>query len=328
MSRSRTLAAISAAALAAGVTTKLVERRVLRAMDRVEPPTDWSSPPRWGDENIVMVPTDDDAELLVALAGSPNAHRTVVLVHGITSDHHCWAPIVGDLVGAGCRVIGVNQRGHGGSTIGSEDFGRGRLGQDLGTVLRALDVRDAIVVGHSMGGAAALALAADRSPGVECVGSMVLVATLASSARPDRNALLRVQFHGLFDRLKREDHHAPALTRVVFGRTPARVLVDDLLDMTRRCPVETATGAARGMLTYDVRDRLASIDIPATVVCGTHDVVTSHRENLAIADAMPAATFRSVSGAGHMIIWEEPSAIVDAVRDRLPEQQDQSVATP
>lgn len=327
MSRSRALAALGAAALTAGVTTRLLERRTLRAMSRIEPPAGWSSP-RWGDDNMLMVPTDDGAELLVASAGTAAAGPTVVLVHGITSDHHCWAPVVDHLVADGCRVIGINQRGHGGSTIGTEGFARGRLGTDLGIVLQALDVRDAVVVGHSMGGAAALTLAAEGSAGADRVGSMVLVATLASSARPDRNALLRVQFHGVFDRLKRDDHHAPALTRVVFGRTPPRVLVDDLLEMTRRCPSETATEAARGMLTHDVRDQLASITIPTTVLCGTHDVVTSHRENRKIAKSMPSATFRSVPGTGHMVIWEDPAAIADAIRSHLPEHHENTVVAP
>ncbi|NNC93088.1 MAG: alpha/beta hydrolase, partial [Acidimicrobiia bacterium] len=198
----------------------------------------------------------------------------------------------------------------------------GRIGADLGIVLAALDVDQAIVVGHSMGGAAALSLTTSGAPGADRVGDMVLVATLAGSKRPDRNLLLRVQLHGLFDRLKRDDHHAPAFTRGVFGSTPSRQLVDDLLDMTRRCPTQTATAAARGMLSYDIEAQLSSVDIPTTVVCGTRDVVTTHRENAAIAAAMPEATFRSVPGAGHMVIWEEPGTIADAIRGHLTEHRD------
>lgn len=327
MSRSRTIVSLVAAAVATGVAGRLVERRALRAMARAEPPPGWSSPPRWGDSTI-MVPTDDGAELLVAEAGNGTARPPVVLVHGITSDHHCWAPIVDDLVESGCRVIGLNQRGHGGSTVGSGGFERGRLGADLGVVLQALDLRDAVVVGHSMGGVAALSLASDRAPGSDRMGAMVLVATLASSSRPDRNALLRLQFHGLFDRLKRDEGSAPFLTRLVFGRTPARVLVDDLLEMTRRCPTATATAAARGMLSYDVRDRLAAIETPTTVVCGTRDIVTTHRENIEIAEAMPVATFRSIPGAGHLVIWEDAAIIADTVLGHATERRDPSMIAP
>jgi pimeloyl-ACP methyl ester carboxylesterase len=210
-------------------------------------------------------------------------------------------------------VIGLNQRGHGGSSVGSEGFSVERLGRDLGLVLRALDLRDAIVVGHSLGGAAALTLASGPLAGADRIGGLVGVATLASSRRPDRNALLRLQFTGLFDRLKRDDHHAPALTRVVFGDTPPRVFVDDLLEMTRRCPTATATGAAKGMLSYDVRHALPSMTVGTTVVCGTRDLVTTHGENEAIAAAIPTADFVSVPGAGHMVIWEDPDAIVAAI---------------
>ena len=56
----------------------------------------------------------------------------VVLVHGLTSNHHDWGPVAVRLVATGHRVIGLNQRGHGGSTVGTDGFGPARQGRDVG----------------------------------------------------------------------------------------------------------------------------------------------------------------------------------------------------
>lgn len=86
---------------------------------------------------------------------------TILLAHATGFHARCWDRIVARL--AGRHVLAVDQRGHGRSRYAGPacwaDFGR-----DLAAVTAALDVRDAIGVGHSMGGHAttdAAALAPD-----------------------------------------------------------------------------------------------------------------------------------------------------------------------
>ena len=77
-----------------------------------------------------------------------------------------------------CRVLAVDLRGHGESRAGSAGFGLDLLAEDLRTVLEALDLRDAIVVGHSMGGMTLMQFCADH-PDVldERVAGVVFLAT-------------------------------------------------------------------------------------------------------------------------------------------------------
>ena len=124
---------------------------------------------------------------------------------------------------------------------------------------------------------------------------------------------MRLRLTPAFERMAKHETHAPAGARFVFGPLPARALVDDVLEMSRRCPPEAAAGAAEGMLHYDVRDRLPDVSVPTTVLCGTRDLVTTHRENRAIAAAIPGGRFVSAPGAGHMIIWEDPALIADEI---------------
>jgi len=306
------LKVLGVGSVVAGSGLIAAERLVLRNVDRTPPPDGWV-PPRWPDGTVTTVTTDDGAELLVESTG-PTTAPTVVLVHGLTGDHHSLAPIAEVLLAQGFRVVGVNQRGHGGSSVGSQGFGPHRQGSDLGQVLAALDLHDVTLVGHSMGGVAAMSLLTlVPDSGADRVASLVLIATLADSMGVDRSASLKIEGTAFYRRLRGNPEFSAAIGRWIFGPTPSRAELDEALEVSGRCPEETSIGAALGLLGYDIRDLLVNIDKPTIVICGTRDLVTRHSENRAIADAIPQAKFVSVPGAGHMIIWENPDIIVDAI---------------
>ncbi|MEM7287281.1 MAG: alpha/beta hydrolase [Actinomycetota bacterium] len=307
---SRLLVGAALAGAASGAATVVGERRLLNKMDTAPLPPGWK-PPVFPTSTEVMVPTDDDAQLLVASAG-PEDGPTVVLVHGLTSNHHDWGPVAERLVASGHRVIGVNQRGHGGSTVGHDGFGPERQGRDLGQVLSALALRDVVVCGHSMGGVAALSLMLlAPEAGAERVAGLALVATLAHTNAPDRRLGIHLGNTTPYEKLARHPRHAAALARYVFGELPNRSLVNAALASNARCPRETRSGAALGLLDYDVRHRLADIEVPTVVVCGDRDLLTSLSENREIADAT-GGELVIAEGAGHLVIWEQPDLVAGA----------------
>lgn len=312
MRRNGVLLGLAAAGLASTVGAALSERKLLRRMAAIDPPAGWTAP-RFPSERELMVPTDDGAELRVGVAG-PDTAPTIVLVHGLTSSFDDWGPVANLLLDAGYRVVGINQRGHGGSSVGSEGFSPARLGADLGQALTALDLGDVTLVGHSMGGVAAMALLGLRpETGADRAARLVLVSTLADTSGVDRRLTLRLgntqPYHDLAD----HPLHAPAVARFVFGRTPSRVLVDHALESNRRCPRSTRVAAALGLLGYDITAALPTLTTPTVVICGTLDRLTPLRENKAIAAAIPRARFIAVEGAGHLVIWENPQTVADAI---------------
>ena len=85
--------------------------------------------------------------------------RPLVLVHGITESRRTWDPLLAPLLAAGYRVIAVDLRGHGGSSrVAPYDLGT--MAADLGAVLQVEGADDALLVGHSLGGAVVSAYAA------------------------------------------------------------------------------------------------------------------------------------------------------------------------
>ncbi len=87
------------------------------------------------------------------------AGRPLVLVHGLTESRRTWDPLIAPLIDAGYRVIAIDLRGHGGSSrVAPYDLAT--MAGDLGAVLEQEGASDALVVGHSLGGAVVSAYAA------------------------------------------------------------------------------------------------------------------------------------------------------------------------
>ena len=75
----------------------------------------------------------------------------VVLIHGYPLSGRAWDKQVPMLLDAGRRVITYDRRGFGQSSQPSFGYNYDTFAADLNTLMEALDLRDAILVGHSMG---------------------------------------------------------------------------------------------------------------------------------------------------------------------------------
>jgi non-heme chloroperoxidase len=75
----------------------------------------------------------------------------IVLIHGYPLSGRAWDKQVPMLLDAGRRVITYDRRGFGKSSQPSFGYNYGTFAADLNTLMEALDLRDAILVGHSMG---------------------------------------------------------------------------------------------------------------------------------------------------------------------------------
>jgi pimeloyl-ACP methyl ester carboxylesterase len=75
----------------------------------------------------------------------------VVLIHGYPLSGRAWDKQVPVLLDAGCRVIAYDRRGFGKSSQPASGYDYGTFAADLATLMDELDLRDATIVGHSMG---------------------------------------------------------------------------------------------------------------------------------------------------------------------------------
>jgi pimeloyl-ACP methyl ester carboxylesterase len=242
---------------------------------------------------------------------------TVVLSHGWTGNRSMWIPVAARLVKRGRRVVLYDQRGHGESTLGPEAPTIPQLGADLRAVLEAVDARDAVVAGHSMGGMAAQVLAIDHPEVVaERVWALVLVAT--GAARVVRRSLVGpgglTLANPLVERLLL-GAAGPLFLRASVGRRPR---LGHLL-ATRDCfvatPAEVRLAFFRAMQSMDLRAGLASVRVPTTVVVGRRDLLTRPRLGRVIATTVSGARLVEIPDAGHLLPFEEPDLIADLIAE-------------
>ena len=248
-----------------------------------------------------------------------------MLSHGVTLSNRTWVKQFEALPGQGFRVIAFDHRGHGDSEAGSGGHSVDNLGDDVRTVLDALDVRDAVLVGHSMGGIAVQAYVT-RHPehAAEHLRGIVLLSTLyrgpdqrdaslaaAPPARdrpsPDLGAVLRRRDLGL------------VLARIGFGTNPRPSHVELTRQMIASCAAETSRLAPQALLSLDLTAVLPTITLPTLVVCGTSDVITPPAESRRIAQLIPGARLELFPKAGHMLMLERAeeldALIVDFARE-------------
>ena len=262
-----------------------------------------------------FVETSDGGRVHVVERGEGPA---TVLVHGVMLGVGVWAPQLRRLPG---RVIAVSLRGHGQSRAGSEGYGIERLAGDLVEVLAALDVRDAALVGHSMGGMAVQLAAVAGGAELARVRRLVLVATSAAPALPAPLVGLAsagaVRALGSAERMGRGP--LPKSTtvwasRLSFGQDPAPADVELTRAMLDAMSPSALAGLLPGLLAFDARDRIGAIALPTDVVVGSRDVLTPPRTARAIAARVPGAVLTVLKGCGHMVMLERADELCRILR--------------
>ena len=79
------------------------------------------------------------------------AGQPVVLIHGYPLSGRAWDKQVPALLEAGYRVITYDRRGFGQSSQPASGYDYDTFAADLNALLDHLDLRDAVLAGHSMG---------------------------------------------------------------------------------------------------------------------------------------------------------------------------------
>jgi pimeloyl-ACP methyl ester carboxylesterase len=217
---------------------------------------------------------------------------------------------------AGHPVVAYDQRGHGASTFGPEAPTVERLGDDLAAVLDQLDVRDAVLTGHSMGGFSVLAYAVHHHDELaRRARGLVLVATAAHGVGLGSLDQLASRVVGgqALNWLLARPRLGLFLLRGAVGRHPRRNDISATRDLFLATKPEVRAACYLLCTQMDLRAGLPSIDVPTVVLAGTRDSVTPARLGRTIADMVPGARFELLPDAGHMLVLEETERVVAAI---------------
>jgi pimeloyl-ACP methyl ester carboxylesterase len=258
-------------------------------------------------------------------AGTAAEGCTVVLAHGWTLSHASWLPVV-QLIRSrfGVRVVAFDQPGHGLSTPESRVPTVHDLGEVLHRVLRAVAPTGPLVLaGHSMGGMTIMAWAADHADELASrVRGVVLVAT---SAKVDADRVRLPLERALMRASARAPRVAPgrlmstrAQTRLLYGRGTAREAVVPGVTLIRNTSLPTL---GRYFLALQQHDETAALQhlgaVPTRVLVGSADRLTPVSHARALTDGIRGAHLTVLPGRGHMLTYEAPDVVADAIGDSL-----------
>lgn len=239
----------------------------------------------------------------------------VVLVAGFGLDHRVWDRQV-RVLGAGHRVLCVDQRGHGLSDKPLTGYEVATLAEDLLSVLHALDVEDCAMVGWSFGGQVAFRATAEAEPGV--VARLALVAS--NAVRASRSAAF--PFGRPAEDVERALVEAETANRVAaryhaiasgFREPPPPVLLGWLAHISLAMPSWAAVECYRSMLRTDLMADLDRVRVPVLQIIGAADPVHSAKGSRWLNDRIERAELVELPDCGHYPMFEAPAAFDDAL---------------
>ncbi len=266
-----------------------------------------------GEEALIHRPDGTVLRALVAGEGPP-----VVFVHGYTANIDEWNFVWDKLVSKGFRVIAFDQRGHGDSTLGSAGIGSGPMADDLAAVVRHFDVRDGVLVGHSMGGFVTIRAMIDHPELAQRLRGLVLFATWAGrvlDGAPQNRVQIPLMQSGLMSALLRSRTFAVLIGAAQCGARPSPAMISVFIDGFKQHLDEHGPliPIVRAFSREDRYPRLGEIAAPTVVMVGSADRTTPPSHSRRLASGIPRARLVTVPEAGHLLNWEADDELIEVI---------------
>ncbi|HMH48660.1 MAG TPA: alpha/beta fold hydrolase [Candidatus Acidoferrum sp.] len=242
-----------------------------------------------------MPPRAEPVPLYRDICGNP-AGPPIVLLHGLGSSSSDWRFQLPAL-SAAYRVIAPDLRGHGRSPRGAGRLTVATLAADVAALLQSLAAPPAHVVGLSLGGCVALALALDHPARVR---SLTLVNTFARPVTAGPRGTLRLLARlGLLACAPMRTV-AAHVARGLFPRPDQRELYLAAVASLASNPRRTYFAALRGLARFDVSRRLAELRCPTLVMAGDRDATVPLAAKRLLQQSIPGAELIVVEDSGHV----------------------------
>lgn len=249
--------------------------------------------------------------------------RPLVAVHGLHGNAHTWDGLA-RVLDEGYWIVAPDLRGHGDTQWAADGaYSPEVLLEDFTAYVEALGLGRFGLIGESLGGIVSFAFAATNPEAVERLAVLDIGPDLgeagmeqirsSAGSRPasfeDLDEALRwsLPAHPLADQEALRHNLAANLKRGADGRLRWRYdpRVDGLV---------SAGGPQDGRVLWDLWSAVAC---PTLVVRGVHSDLLTTETALKMLALSPGARLVEVPGAGHSLLTDNPSRVLDAVRQFL-----------
>jgi pimeloyl-ACP methyl ester carboxylesterase len=253
------------------------------------------------------------------------AGQPVVLIHGYPLSGRAWDKQVPVLLDAGYRVITYDRRGFGKSSQPSSGYDYDTFAADLNALLEHLDLRDAVLAGHSMGTGEVTRYLGRYGPARVAKGVLISPIPPCLLQAPDNpGGVPQALFDGFAQAAKAD---TPAWMKGFLDTfynidTLRGTLVSDQAFQASWNLAVTASATAAvaciGTWTTDFRDDLPKIDVPMLVIQGDADqVLPLDKTGKRLPGLINDLQLIVVQGAPHAITWTHADQVNTALLNFL-----------
>ncbi len=235
--------------------------------------------------------------------------KSILFIHGSGMDHTVWTLAARHFARRGNNVISVDLPAHGrsaGSALASIE----EMAEWSRHLLKAINIEQVAIVGHSLGSLIALECAASFP---DRVRSIAMVGT--TCPMPVSDAILdaaKANDHAAFDMLtqwgfsKRNQFGGNRNSGIwmtgnvlrLYERSHPGVLYNDMTACN-----EYTNGISKARL----------VQCPTLLILGSEDRLTPVRGTESLQKALPHPSIEVLSGSGHTIMMEAPNTMLDAL---------------
>lgn len=232
--------------------------------------------------------------------------EAVILIAGVGADHAAWVPQVAEYSKL-CRVVTIDNRGIGRSDApeGVEAYTASEMAEDTASLMDAIGIGSAHVIGQSLGSAIAQELALKYPHRIR---TLQLSVSWGRSDERIRN-LSRIMSI-LIERGLMEEYyayiHTLAFSPHLVDTVPdliASLYRTNMLESPRRPTVHGLLGQWHAVYCHDALDRLSALNVPTQVIAGEGDMLIHPLYARKLADTIRGSSFQSFSGerASHLL---------------------------
>jgi non-heme chloroperoxidase len=209
------------------------------------------------------------------------AGRPVILTHAWPLSADIWDAQAEALARSGYRVIAYDRRGFGRSAKPAAAYDFDTFADDLAAVVGALGLRDAALVGYSMGGGEVVRyFSRHGGRGIAQAGFVGAAASYLTKTAGNPDGLEAAVFAGIKDGVRKDRAgYLAGLLRDVFfdaGRAATHPVTPDMLkrwvDVALQASLDATVACVDAFSTTDFRGELAAVSVPALVIHGTADI--------------------------------------------------------
>jgi pimeloyl-ACP methyl ester carboxylesterase len=241
------------------------------------------------------------------LDSGPRGAPAIVLLHCYTCSINWWQRLI-PRIDHDHRVIAIDLLGHGGSEKPRNGYSMPDQAQLVAQALDKLGVDRAVVVGHSLGGAVATALA-EQSP--QLVSGLVIVDTEPDGSYGSLDLIARAEYVPLL---------GEALWRIKTGWAirkglgqafaPGSDVPDQFVDDLKRMTYSSYDKSHSGFDSYvgdsPLDARIRRLGLPLLAIFGAKDQIVDPRQALSAYAGVPGAETALIQGSGHSPAYEKP----------------------